>query len=155
MESKKRELERQEKQIKPEEKIEQLNTKLQKLNEENEHLCRKDPMKKRREIENERDEFRSMIKEMEENEHKRIKLLNKQEKIISDIYSLSNNSKRLIGTDGYESQYFIFRGKSNLIRIHVKTKKGIWGVYNNSEKIVSLLETLTDKIKKSKSMKRK
>ena len=150
LDSKKRELERAEKQAKPREQIELLNQKLQNLTEENEHLGRKDLMKKRKEIENEREDFRSMIKEMEDNDHKRAKLIIKQEKITADIFSLSNNSKRSIGFDGLDNQYFIFRGKNNLIRIHIKSKLAKWGVYNSYEKISKLLETLTEKGKKEK-----
>ena len=150
-ETKKKELERQDKQIHPREKIEKLNRSLDSLATENEHLGRKEVMRLRRELEAERDDFKTMIKESEDLEAKKTKTLIKIEKLTSDIDALSCNSRRLIGKDGLGNEYFVFKNKGQGIRVHVKRKEN-WFVFSKYGVICEILEALTDKAKGERAL---
>lgn len=155
-ETRKKELERTEKQTKPQENIDRINNLLEHLAEENEHLGRKEVMKKRRELEIERDNFKQILKEMEDIEVKKNKLILKIEKLMGTLSSLSNNSKRNVGIDGFGNQYYIFRGKNNMIRVHVKrNNKNLntkWGVYTKYTEICNLMNSMTEKGRNEKAL---
>lgn len=155
LETKKKDYERIDKRDRPSEKIAELNIMLSKLTEENENLGRKEIQKLRKELEANRDQLKIAIKEVDDNENKRLKLVSKLDKIASDISSLSNCSQRTLGVDGLGNKYFIFKGKNNLIRVHVKMPNNDWGVYTSEKHIEELLLTLSDKGKAEKQLKEK
>lgn len=145
LEAKKKDYDKLEKRNKPTEKIAELNSVLSRLTEDFKHLGRKELMIKRKELEAEREQFKSTVKEIEESESKKVKLAIKLEKIINDLNILSINSQRLIGTDGLGNKYFIFKGRNNVTRIHVKSLSNEWGFYSSEKHIQELQKTLTEK----------
>lgn len=150
VDNRKKELERAEKQTNPKEKIEILNGKLQSLNED-ETLNRKEASKLRKEIELEREEYRNMIKEIEEIDVKRNKYVLKLEKLMIDWYVLSNNSRRKIGIDGYGNEYYLFKSKG-LFQIHVKNTLNQWGGFNSLSQVNDLLGRLSEKGRNEKGI---
>ena len=92
---------------------------------------------------------------MEDLELKKVKFINKIEKINNEIVALSNNSKRELGKDGLGNTYYIFRGKNYNIRIHVKNVHGNWGVYTKYSEFAELIDCLTEKGKKEKELQEK
>lgn len=151
LEARKRELERSEKFNKPAEKIEQLNNQLNTLIEDNQHLGRKELYKLRKELENEREDYKGILKELDEIEIRRGKITHRIQKLSTEIRSLSTNSKRCIGKDYFRNEYYMFKSSSET-RIHRKDKYGNWGVFTTIEEISNLTDTLCEKAKMEKSL---
>lgn len=119
IENRKREIERQEKYTSARQKVESLNKKLQNLVEDNPQLSRLEMTKLRRESEQERDKFKSIIKEAEEIENVKNKINTRLEKLSNEIYQIPSINKKLLGRDGLKNEYYFYPWINN--KIYVKS----------------------------------
>ena len=122
--SRKRELERQEKFTQPQVKVDQLTKRLSTLSEDNPDLTRHQLAKLRKELEHEREQFKSVIKEIDTIENRRIDIMNKIEKLQTEIYDIPTMNKKCLGVDGREYKYFFFPWENDRIYIKCKSKDG-------------------------------
>lgn len=117
-ETRKREIERQEKFTLPRQKIENIAKRLQTLVEDNPLLSRVELTKLRRELEQEREKYKSIIKEAEEIDNVRNKINTRLEKISNEIYQIPTINKKLLGKDGLKNEYYFYPWINN--KLYVK-----------------------------------
>jgi hypothetical protein len=154
IESRKREIERQEKFTKPKEKVDALTTKINTLVEDNPNLNRQQLFKLRKELESEREVFRSVIKEAEEIEGNRTKILARIDKITAEMREIPSTNKKFIGFDGLRNEYYFFPHqatklylkKNLLLHSGSGSKRSFeWREYTHEEEIKELLSKLSEK----------
>ena len=156
--SRKRELERQEKFTQPQVKVDQLTKRLSTLSEDNPDLTRHQLAKLRKELEHEREQFKSVIKEIDTIENRRIDIMNKIEKLQTEIYDIPTMNKKCLGVDGREYKYFFFPWENDRIYIKCKSKGKIkyeWRELTNEDDIKELGLKLSEKGIKENALKNK
>lgn len=141
-EARKRELERQEKYTMPKEKIESLTKHLQTLSEDNQTLTRQQLARMRKEKENEREKYKSVIKESEMITQRCDDMAERIEKIQTEISEIPSMNKKCIGIDGLGNKYFFFPWERD--RLYIR-KKREWRVLITNESIQKLIFQLSDK----------
>ena len=147
--SRKREIERQEKFTQPQQKVDGLTKKLLTLVEDNPDVSRQGITKLRKDLEYQREQFRSVIKEGSEIDNNRNKIISRIEKLSDEIYECPSTNKKLIGKDGFRNEYYFFPQLNN--KLYVKkfikgSRKNIeWSEFTSEEEIKELLSKLTDK----------
>jgi archaellum component FlaC len=152
IDARKRVLERQEKFTQPYLKVELLTNKLNTLNQDNQHLTRLQLSKLRKEVEHEREQFKSVIKEMECINGRKVDIMNKIEKLQNEIYDIPTIGKKWIGVDGRGYKYFFFPWENE--RIFMKCGKE-WRELVKEEDIQELINRLSEKGVKEKALKSK
>jgi hypothetical protein len=150
IESRKREIERQEKFTKPKEKVDALNNRINTLVEDNPNLNRQQLFKLRKELESEREVFRSVIKEAEEIETNRTKIIARIDKITAEMREIPSTNKKLIGLDGFRNEYYFFPHQTTKLYlkriVHTGSRKSYeWREFTQEEEIKELLTKLSEK----------
>lgn len=149
-EIRKKEIERQEKFTQPRQKVDSLTARLQTLVEDNQHLSRQELTKLRKELEQEREQFKSVIKEGEEIETIKNKITSRIEKLSNEIFEIPSTNKKLIGTDGLKDEYYFYPSANNKLYVKKRTsiggvKKYEWRELTTEEEIKELLSKLSEK----------
>ncbi|MCQ2816921.1 MAG: hypothetical protein MJ252_06625 [archaeon] len=154
---KKKEFERQEKFLQPELKIEQINKRLSTLSEDNMDLSRFQLGKLRKEVEKERDQFKTILKDQNKYESYRLELIEKIEKSQDEIYEIPTMQKKYLGSDGRGFKFFFLPWINDRIFIKAPIKKERnlmedtseikyeWREINTEEEIKNILMRLCDK----------
>ena len=149
IENKKRELERQEQFTQPQNKIEQINKQLATLSEDNDSLTRLELVKLRKSLEKERNEYKSVINEINKTENQRNDILNKIEKIKNEIHDIPTVGKKFLGVDERGYKYFFFPWMNGKIYIKINKNDGNckyeWRELNNETDINDLIDKLNEK----------
>ena len=142
-------------------KIEQITKKLLTLSEDNPTMTRHQLSRLRKELEHEREQFKSVIKEIDTIENRRIDILNKIEKIQNEIYDIPTMNKKFIGSDGRGYKYFLFEWENDKIYIKVQKKMGDrnnkyeWREFTEENDIKELSQKLSEKGIKENTLKNK
>ena len=152
IDARKRILERQEKFTQPYLKVETLTKKLNTLSEDNQHLTRMQLSKLRKEVEHEREQFKSVIKEMECINGRKVDIMNKIEKLQNEMYEIPTIGKKCVGVDGRGYKYFFFPWENE--KIFMKCGKE-WKELGDERDIKELIERLSEKGVKEKALKSK
>ena len=149
IENKKRELERQEQFTQPQNKIEQINKKLATLSEDNDSLTRLELVKLRKSLEKERNEYKSVINEINKTDNQKNDILNKIEKIKNEIHDIPTVGKKFLGIDERGYKYFFFPWMNGKIYIKINKDDGNckyeWRELNNETDIKDLIDKLNEK----------
>jgi hypothetical protein len=74
----------------------------------------------RKEIEYEKEQFKSVIKEADELEIMKNKIINRIDKISMEIYELPSTNRKLIGTDGLGNEYYFYPYNISNNKLYVK-----------------------------------
>lgn len=157
IESRKRELERQEKFTQPRTKIETLNKRLSTLIEDNQNLSRQDLTKLRKDLEHEREQFKSVIKELDEIESRRSKISGKIDKIAIDLLDIPTINKKILGADGSRNEYYFYPFMNDRlfvrkVAIKDRTKITEWRQITSEEELTELMNRLSEKGIKEKAL---
>ena len=125
IESKKKGLERQEQFTQPQQKIEEINKKLSTLSEDNSTLTRQELAKLRKKLEHEKNEFKTVIRQLNNVNNQRDDILNKIEKTKNEIFDIPMVGKKCIGNDGRGYKYYYFPWVMNkfFMRVNIKDTK--------------------------------
>ena len=154
IETKKKGLERQEQFTQPQMKIEEINKKLSTLSEDNSNLTRQELAKLRKKMENEKNEFKAVIRQLNNANNQKEDILNKIEKTKNEIFDVPMVGKKCIGFDGRGYKYYYFPWVMNkfFIRVNMKahkdnnsSEKYEWRVIENEENIKELIDKLSEK----------
>ena len=154
IETKKKGLERQEQFTQPQMKIDEINKKLSTLSEDNSNLTRQELARLRKKMEHEKNEFKTVIKQLNNANNQRDDILNKIEKTKNEIFDIPMVGKKCIGNDGRGYKYYYFPWIMNKFFIRVNTKdnkenisseKYEWRVLENEENIKELIDKLSEK----------
>ena len=154
IETKKRNLERQEQFTQPQAKIEEINKKLNTLSEDNSTLSRQELSKLRKKMEHEKNEYKTIIRQLNNANNQRDDILNKIEKTKNEIFDIPMVGKKCIGYDGRGFKYYYFPWVMNkfFIRINIKDNKENningkyeWRIIENEENIKELIDKLSEK----------
>ena len=150
IESKKRELERQEQFTQPQAKIEEINKKLSTLSEDNSTMTRQELSKLRKTLEHEKNEFKTVIRKLNNVNNQRDDILNKIEKKKVEILDIPMVGKKCIGYDGRGYKYYYFPWIYNkfFVRINSTSEengKYEWHVIEKEENIKDIIDKLSEK----------
>ena len=150
IESKKRELERQEQFTQPQAKIEEINKKLSTLSEDNSTMTRQELSKLRKTLEHEKNEFKTVIRKLNNVNNQRDDILNKIEKKKVEILDIPMVGKKCIGYDGRGYKYYYFPWIYNkfFVRINSTSEKNgkyEWHVIEKEENIKDIIDKLSEK----------
>jgi len=151
IESKKRGLERQEQFTQPQMKIEEINKKLSTLSEDNSNLTRQELTRLRKKMEQEKNEFKTVIRQLNNVNNQRDDILNKIEKTKNEIFDIPMVGKKCIGHDGRGYKYYYFPWVMHKFYIRVNSTKDNaegkyeWRVLEKEENIKELIDKLSDK----------
>ena len=154
IETKKKGLERQEQFTQPQAKIEEINKKLSTLSEDNSNLTRQELTRLRKKMEQEKNEFKAVIRQLNNANNQRDDILNKIEKTKNEVFDIPMVGKKCIGNDGRGYKYYYFPWVMNkfFIRVNIKdnTKKNSsekyeWRVIENEDNIKELIDKLSEK----------
>ena len=155
IETKKKNLERQEQFTQPQAKIEEINKKLNTLSEDNSTLTRHELSKLRKKMEHEKNEYKTIIRQLNNANNQRDDILNKIEKTKNEIFDIPMVGKKCIGYDGRGFKYYYFPWIMNkfYIRINIKDNKEKnnisgkyeWRYIENEDNIKDLIDKLSEK----------
>jgi len=106
-EQRKKELEVTEKADSIKEAIEAFTKNINCYIEENPGLTRQESAKRKKELENEREKKREILKEFEQNEDICFKIFTRIEKLKEEIVGVSLQTKKLLGYDVYRNEYYV------------------------------------------------
>ena len=171
IESKKKGLERQEQFTQPQMKIDEINKKLMTLSEDNSNLTRQELAKLRKKLEHEKNEFKTVIRQLNNVNNQRDDIINKIEKTKNEIFDIPMVGKKCIGYDGRGYKYYYFPWVMNkfFIRVNKKDKnkekdiektnntsdKYEWRIIEKEENIKELIDKLSDKGVHESALKKK
>ena len=153
IESKKKGLERQEQFTQPQMKIDEINKKLSTLSEDNSNMTRQELARLRKKLEHEKNEFKTVIRQLNNVNNQRDDILNKIEKTKNEIFDIPMVGKKCIGYDGRGYKYYYFPWVMNkfFIRVNIKDKnkdssdKYEWRIIEKEENIKELIDKLSEK----------
>ena len=153
IESKKKGLERQEQFTQPQMKIDEINKKLSTLSEDNSNMTRQELARLRKKLEHEKNEFKTVIRQLNNVNNQRDDILNKIEKTNNEIFDIPMVGKKCIGYDGRGYKYYYFPWVMNkfFIRVNIKDKnkdssdKYEWRIIEKEENIKELIDKLSEK----------
>ena len=153
IESKKKGLERQEQFTQPQMKIDEINKKLSTLSEDNSNMTRQELARLRKKLEHEKNEFKTVIRQLNNVNNQRDDILNIIEKTINEIFDIPMDGKKCIGYDGRGYKYYYFPWVMNkfFIRVNIKDKnkdssdKYEWRIIEKEENIKELIDKLSEK----------
>ena len=154
IETKKKGLERQEQFTQPQAKIDEINKKLSTLSEDNSNMTRQELAKLRKKLEHEKNEFKTVIRQLNNANNQRDDILNKIEKTKNEIFDIPMVGKKCIGYDGRGYKYYYFPWVMNkfFIRVNIKdnkdnnsSEKYEWRILEKEENIKELIDKLSEK----------
>jgi len=150
IETKKKGLERQEQFTQPQMKIDEINKKLSTLSEDNSNMTRQELARLRKKLEHEKNEFKTVIRQLNNANNQRDDILNKIEKTKNEVFDIPMVGKKCIGYDGRGYKYYYFPWVMNkfFIRVNIKdnnNKKYEWRVIEKEENIKELIDKLSEK----------
>lgn len=161
-ELRKREIEKSDKFLNAGNKIEALNKKLDDLETNKETINLNNYNKHKKELENERNRYRSLIKENEDLLVVKEKIINRLKIIKTEINDMKITSKRLLGQDLFKNEFYFFKFVKD--RIYVKKyeikeeklnrKNFTWVCLNNQEDIQVYISRLLEKGIREKKLRR-
>jgi len=89
------------------EEIENITKNINFFIEENPGLSRHESTRKKKELENEREKKKEILKEFEQNEDLCFKIYSRIEKLKDEIHTVSLQTKKLLGYDIYRNEYYV------------------------------------------------